>query len=131
MRRQTEKRSSFGDFLEDLAKENGFSLNLTPGQMLRSNRERFGMTLKDLAAVTGIKEPNLSTLENDKSPMTPYYADIFSAAFDVPAPAFLYPNGKAAQSEELEKIKTRMKKFIRETRGLKTPRTQPKKRKTG
>jgi transcriptional regulator with XRE-family HTH domain len=88
------------------------------------------MTQDDLAKVTGILANNLSSLENDKMPMTLYYAEIFGAAFGLPPLAFLYPNGGRPRRKELDAIERRMMKFVKIDRKPST-KSKPKKSKAG
>ena len=79
----------------------------TPGMMLRAFRKRDEFTQKDMEEITGIAEENISKLENDKMPMTLYYAELFAAALNVEPTAFLYPDGKFKKDERLLEIERR------------------------
>jgi transcriptional regulator with XRE-family HTH domain len=85
----------------------------TPGQMLRVMRKRDGFSLDDMAEITGIKVPNLSSLENDRTPMTRQYAEKMAAALRVHPTIFLYPNGAFAMDEELLAIERRARAFLK------------------
>lgn len=76
----------------------------TPGELLRALRKRDGFTLKDMEDITGVKDSNLSAIENSHVEMTQYYAEIFAAALGVQPTIFLYPNGKFAKDERLLEI---------------------------
>ena len=76
--------NSFGKLLNELVKEEA-----SPGDMLRAFRKRDGFTLKDMEDITGIRESNLSAIENGRIAMTQHYAEIFAAALDVHPTAFL------------------------------------------
>ncbi len=83
----------------------------TPGEMLRALRKREGLTLKEMEKITGIRNNNLSAIENDRIEMSRHYAEVFAAALDVHPMIFLYPNAKFEKSTELLKIEKRAAKF--------------------
>ncbi len=85
----------------------------TPGLMLRAFRKREQLRLKDMEFITGIKESNLSAIENGHIAMTQHYAEIFAAALAVHPSAFLYPDGKFAKDSNLLAIERRAKKMRR------------------
>ncbi len=76
----------------------------TPGELLRAFRKRDGFTLKDMEEITGIRESNLSAIENGSIGMTQHYAELFAAALSVHPMVFLYPNGEFAKDERLLEI---------------------------
>ena len=82
-----------------------------PGEILRAFRKREGFTLKDMEEITGIRENNLSSIENGHIEMTQHYAEIFAAALDVHPTAFLYPNGHFAKDPHLLAIERKAKKM--------------------
>ncbi|MGB4971162.1 MAG: helix-turn-helix domain-containing protein [Cyclobacteriaceae bacterium] len=94
------------DVLDELVKDRA-----TPGEMLRSLRKREGLTLKAMEKITGIRDNNLSAIENDRIEMSQHYAEVFAAALAVHPMIFLYPNGKFEKSSELIKIEKRAAKF--------------------
>lgn len=94
------------DILNELVPEGA-----TSGEMLRSLRKRDGLTLEDMEKITGIRNNNLSAIENDRIDMSQHYAEVFAAALDVHPMVFLYPNGKFEKSSELLKIEKRAIKF--------------------
>ncbi len=94
------------DVLNELVPEES-----TPGEMLRALRKREGLTLEDMSKITGIRDNNLSAIENDRIEMSQHYAEIFAASLDVHPMVFLYPNGKFKKSSELLKIEKRAAKF--------------------
>lgn len=108
---------SFRKLLDGYLKESGFQE--TPGAMVRVHRKRFGLTLKELEEVTGIRESNLSAIENDKITMTPHYAEIFAVTFGMHPIEFLYPQGEPEQTTELTAVGKRMDKYIK--RGFQEP----------
>jgi transcriptional regulator with XRE-family HTH domain len=83
----------------------------TPGEMLRALRKRERLTLEAMEKITGIRDNNLSAIENDRIEMSQHYAEVFAAALDVHPMIFLYPNGKFEKSSELLKIEKRAAKF--------------------
>lgn len=83
----------------------------TPGEMLRALRKREGLTLEVMEKITGIRDNNLSAIENDRIEMSQHYAEVFAAALDVHPMIFLYPNAKFEKSTELLKIEKRAAKF--------------------
>ncbi len=93
---------SFGKLLNELVAEDA-----EPGDMLRAFRKREGFTLKDMESITGIRESNLSAIENGRIDMSQHYAEIFAAALDVHPTAFLYPNGKFRKNVEILRIEKR------------------------
>lgn len=96
------------DVLDELVPEGA-----TPGEMLRALRKREGLTLEDMEQITGIRDNNLSAIENDRIEMSQHYAEMFAAALDVHPMIFLYPNGKFEKTSELKKIEKRAAKFRR------------------
>jgi transcriptional regulator with XRE-family HTH domain len=89
----------------------------TPGKTLRAFRKNFGITLKDLEDVTGVKESNLSALENDRIEMTSYYAERLGAALGIHPSLLLYPEGWVKVTPELEDIEKRAKKLFKKAMG--------------
>ena len=83
----------------------------TAGEMLKSLRRREGLTLEEMEEITGIRDNNLSAIENDRIEMSQHYAEVFAAALDVHPMIFLYPNGKFEKTSELKKIEKRAAKF--------------------
>ncbi len=83
----------------------------SPGEMLRALRKRDGLTLEEMEKITGIRDNNLSAIENDRIEMSQHYAEVFAAALAVHPMIFLYPNGKFKKSSELLKIEKRAAKF--------------------
>ena len=112
---------NFGKLLDSMLKEAGADKR-TSGQTVRLHRKRFEMTLKELEEVTGLRESNLSAIENDKIEMTPHYAEIFAAAFGVSPSSLLYPNGQSEKTKELAEVERRMNKYVRRTFGLASKR---------
>jgi transcriptional regulator with XRE-family HTH domain len=83
----------------------------TAGEMLRALRKREGLTLEEMEKITGIRDNNLSAIENNRIGMSQHYAEVFAASLGVHPMLFLYPNGKFEKSSELRKIEKRATKF--------------------
>ena len=98
----------FRDLLDKLAPGDA-----TPGELLRSFRKLEGFTLKEMEEITGIKESNLSAIENGRIPMTQHYAETFAAALRIHPTVFLYPNGSFAKDSRLIKIERRAAMVIK------------------
>ena len=94
------------EVLEELVPEGA-----TPGEMVRALRKREGLTLEQMGTITGIRDSNLSAIENDRIQMSQHYAEVFAAALGVHPMIFLYPNGKFEKSSEILKIEKRAAKF--------------------
>lgn len=94
------------DVLNELVPEGA-----TSGEMLRALRRREGLTLEQMGEITGIRDNNLSAIENDRIDMSQHYAEVFAAALDVHPMIFLYPNGKFEKSGELRKIEKRAARY--------------------
>jgi len=77
---------------------------LTPGNLIRSIRKNFGLTLKEIEGLTGIKESNLSAIENDRLELTKHYAEILGAALGIHPSSLLFPNGYYKKSKEIREI---------------------------
>lgn len=87
--------------------------DLTPGAVIRSIRRNFDLTLKEIEGLTGIKEPNLSAIENDRIELTKKTAEIIGAALGVHPSSLLFPKGTSKKSKELQEIE-RKSKALRE-----------------
>ncbi len=101
------------DILEELVPERA-----TPGEMLKAMRKREGLTLETMQEITGIRDTNLSAIENDRIEMSQHYAEVFAAALDVHPMIFLYPNGKFEKTNELRKIEKRAAKFRKQSKAM-------------
>ena len=89
------------------------SSTLTSGRALRAFRKGRNLTLKDVEDVTGIKEQNLSALENDRLEMSVYYAEILAAVLGLHPTDILFPNGQWAKSKQILQIEKRSLELIR------------------
>ncbi|HWU44302.1 MAG TPA: helix-turn-helix transcriptional regulator [Bdellovibrio sp.] len=94
------------NILKELASE-----GVTAGELLKALRKRDRLTLEDMQDITGIRDNNLSAIENDRIEMSQHYAEIFAAALNVHPMIFLYPNGKFNKTAELKKIEKRAAKY--------------------
>src|SRR5262249_52503506 len=90
---------NFKDLLNELDPS-----ELTSGKLIRSIRKNFDLTLKEVEGLTGIKEPNLSALENDKMELTKKTAEIIAVALGVHPSSLLFPVGFFEKSKELKEI---------------------------
>lgn len=87
--------------------------NLTSAEFLRGLRIKSGISQEQLADLTGIQRSNISALENERLPMTSYYAEIFSVVFKVHPSDILYPNGHVKKSSELIKLEKKAEAFFK------------------
>jgi transcriptional regulator with XRE-family HTH domain len=94
------------DVLNELVPEGA-----SAGDMLRALRNREGLTLEEMEEITGIRDNNLSAIENGRIEVSQHYAEVFAAALGVHPMVFLYPNGKFEKSAELRKIEKRAAKL--------------------
>ena len=94
--------------LENLLRE-----DLSSGEVLRGLRVKSKLSQDELAELTGIQRSNLSALENDRTHMTSYYAEIFSAVFKVHPTDILYPNGHVKKSADLLKLEKKVEAYFK------------------
>ncbi|MEQ1666123.1 MAG: helix-turn-helix transcriptional regulator [Bdellovibrionales bacterium] len=94
------------DVLNELVPESA-----TAGEILKALRRRDGLTLEAMGKITGIRDNNLSAIENDRIEMSQHYAEVFAAALDVHPMIFLYPDGKFEKTGELRKIEKRASRY--------------------
>ncbi len=99
---------NFENLLNQLVKEEA-----TPGDILRAFRKREGFTLKEIEVITGIRESNLSAIENNRIEMTRHYAEMFAAALNVHPTAFLYPNGQFKKDVEVMRIEKKRQSVLK------------------
>ncbi len=97
--------------------ENLLGEDLSSGEVLRGLRVKSGLSQDELAELTGIQRSNLSALENDRTQMTSYYAEIFSAVFKVHPSDILYPNGNVKKTAELLKLEKRAEAYFKKVSG--------------
>lgn len=83
----------------------------TSGELLRALRKRDGLTLLEMQEITGIRDSNLSAIENDHIEMSQHYAEVFAAALNVHPMIFLYPNGKFEKTSALKRIEKKAAKY--------------------
>lgn len=92
------------------------SKEISANETVRVFRKGLDLTLKEVEAITGIREPHLSAIENGKIGITQQYAEVFAAAFGLHPSLLLYPNGKFNKSKEILAIEQRAKKFLSRAR---------------
>ena len=85
----------------------------TPGRISRAFRKNFGLTLKEMEEITGIKEANLSKLENNKLEMTSQYAEKIAAVFGLHPRLILYPEGWDIKTEKYKSIAVKAQSLIK------------------
>lgn len=81
--------------------------DMTPGKVIRAFRKNFGFTLADIEKVTGIKESNLSAIENESRPVGLDIALRLAAFLGVDPSTLLFPQGGMAALEEPDLTKIR------------------------
>lgn len=91
--------------------------DLSSGEVLKGLRIKSGLSQDELAQLTGIQRTNLSALENDRTQMTSYYAEIFSAVFKVHPSDILYPNGNVKKSADLLKLEKKAEAYFKKMSG--------------
>ncbi len=97
--------------------ENLLGEDLSSGEVLRGLRIKSNLSQDELAKLTGIQRSNLSALENDRTYMTSYYAEIFSAVFKVHPTDILYPNGHVKKSADLLKLEKKVDAYFKKVSG--------------
>lgn len=95
--------------------ENLLGEDLSSGEVLKGLRIKKGLSQDELAELTGIQRPNLSALENDRTQMTSYYAEIFAAIFKIHPSDILYPNGYVKKSAELLKLEKKAEAYFKKS----------------
>ena len=94
------------DFSDLLPKE-----PLSSGQIIRSLRRNFNLTLAEVDALTQIGETNLSAIENDSKEVGVKRAEVLAAVFGVNPALLLFPNGiETLRKPKLENIAKRAAK---------------------
>lgn len=63
--------------------------------------------------MTGLKRENLSALENGRLTMTPHYAELFAAVFDLHPASILFPNGQQYKNKKLQAVEKRARELIK------------------
>ena len=84
---------------------------VTSGQIIRALRKSLGFTLKDVEAISGIRETHLSAIENDSYELTKKYAEKLGATLGVHPTVLLFPEG-VEPSAEIKAIEKRRKKLL-------------------
>ncbi|MBK9292927.1 MAG: helix-turn-helix transcriptional regulator [Oligoflexia bacterium] len=81
-------KNQLGDLLNEIDPQEP-----TPGKLIRAIRKNFNLTLKEIQSLTGILEPNLSAIENDRMELTKKTAELIGAALGVHPSTLLFPSG--------------------------------------
>lgn len=84
---------------------------VTSGQIIRAFRKSLGFTLKDVEAISGIRETHLSAIENDAYELTKKNAEKLAATLGVQPTILLFPEG-VHPSAEIKAIEKRRKKML-------------------
>ncbi|MFA6236856.1 MAG: helix-turn-helix transcriptional regulator [Bacteriovorax sp.] len=84
---------------------------LGSGEAVRVIRKSLGLTLKDLAEISGIRETHLSAIENSSYEISKKNAERLGAALGVHPATILFPEG-VEKSTELQEIEKRRKKVL-------------------
>jgi transcriptional regulator with XRE-family HTH domain len=85
--------------------------DLSSGEATRVIRKSLGLTLKDLAEISGIRETHLSAIENCSYEISKKNAERLGAALGVHPATILFPEGIERRSELIE-IEKRRKKVL-------------------
>ena len=83
----------------------------TAGEIIRAFRENWGITLKELEGLTGIKSNNLSDMENDKKPIGVRSAIKIGTALGIMPQTLVFPNGDYDRDTEILEIEKKSQKF--------------------
>ena len=73
-----------------------------------------GLSQDEVADITGIQRPNLSALENGRTPMTSHYAEILGVVYGLHPADILYPNRKLEKSTLIIEIEKKAELVKRE-----------------
>lgn len=84
---------------------------VTSGQIIRAFRKSLGFTLKDVEAISGIRETHLSAIENDAYELSKKNAEKLAATLGVQPTILLFPEG-VQPSAEIKAIEKRRKKLL-------------------
>lgn len=91
---------------------------ISPGEAIRSLRNSQDLTLKDLEKITGISEPRLSSLENNRSSLSVNNARKIAAALGVNPITILFPSGaEGYRDKEIEKIEKKRERLLKKKIG--------------
>lgn len=86
--------------------------SLTSGLAVRLLRKSLNFTLKDVQALTGIRETHLSAIENDAYELTKKNAEKIAASLGVHPSIILFPEGYS-KSSEIKKIEAKAKLLLK------------------
>lgn len=95
--------------------ENLLGEDLSSGEVLKGLRIKNNLSQDELSELTGIQRSNLSALENDRTIMTSYYAEIFAAVFKEHPSDILYPNGHVKKSADLLKLEKKAEAYLKKS----------------
>ncbi len=87
---------------------------ISSGEAIRVFRNSLGFTLKEMEMITGISEPRLSSLENDRSSLSAKNAKKIAAALGLNPLTILFPNGPDIKDKEIQKIERLREKLLKE-----------------
>jgi len=97
--------------------------SLSPGQIssgeaIRGLRNSQDLTLKDMEKITGIREPRLSSLENNRSSLSVNNARKIAAALGVNPITILFPGGAEGYRDKgIEKIEKKRERLLKKKVG--------------
>ena len=100
------KNDEFMDFLDELIGEPP-----TAGEIIRAFRANWGVTLKELEGMTGIKDNNLSDMENEKKPIGLKSAMKIGTALGIMPQTLLFPNDLYLKDKEILEVKKKSQEF--------------------
>ena len=83
----------------------------TGGEIIRAFRANWNVTLKELEELTGIKDNNLSDIENNKKPIGVKTAIKIGTALGIMPQSLLFPNNQYFKDEEILQIEKKSLKF--------------------
>lgn len=98
--------SDFMDLLNELDET-----PTTTGQLIRAFCKSFGITQRNIAELTGIKEPNVSAICNDKLSLTVENAKKIGAVLGVHPSVILFPETSYKKTKEIKEIEKKAKKL--------------------
>ena len=101
-----EKNDDFMEFLDGLIGEPP-----TAGEIIRAFRNNWGVTLKELEGITGIKSNNLSDMENDKKPIGLKSAIKIGTALGIMPQTLIFPNNRYLRDREVLEVEKKSHKF--------------------
>ena len=91
---------------------NFFNHPTTAGKMIKAFRHNFNITQKEMAAVIGINESNMSAIENDRREIGVDLASRIGAFLGIHPALLLFPNGQKEVMFKYRDILQEAKKLI-------------------